>query len=115
MEGRADRASLESVVVRFPSEDGIDRQDGAGAHRHQLDLRGALDEHREYRGLLYRCAGGELAVMGQQDGSLVADRLRDYATFLVPDRRARPFAKPRAVLVKQGRIHVRDRKRHADH
>jgi hypothetical protein len=34
---------------------------------------------------------------------VAARRPRDDATFLVSDRRARPFAKPRAVLVKQGR------------
>ena len=33
----------------------------------------------------------ELAVMRQQDGPLVADRLGNDAAFLVADRRARPF------------------------
>jgi hypothetical protein len=101
--------------VGFPGQLRIDRLDRSGAHRQQLQAGGALDEDRQHRRLLDCLAGRELAVMGQQNRALVADRFGNDPPFLVADRGARPFRQPGAIVVEEARIHMRDGQRHADH
>src|SRR5262245_66248723 len=98
MECRGDGARLEPVVVRFTRKRGIDRLDGADRLREQLHARGALDEHREHGRLLDRRRRYQLAMVSEQDGALVAERLVNDLPFLVADRWARPFGEKGAVV-----------------
>ena len=63
-ECRRDRLRLVPVVVRFLGEGRIDWQHRARAHGHQLQLRGAFEEHSQHGRVLDRITSGELAVMG---------------------------------------------------
>lgn len=76
-----------------------DRLDLPGGHRQQLHLRRALEQHRDHAGLLDARTGGQQAVVGEQDGALVAEGGGDDLAFLVAYRHARPVLEEGAVVV----------------
>ena len=90
----------------FLCERRIDGKDGTGGHRQQLEFGGALDKHCEDRRFLNRFAGRKLAMVGEKNGALVPERVGDYSSLFVSDRRPRPFTKPGTVFVEQRGIHV---------
>src|SRR5262249_52879172 len=99
MKSRPNRPRFEPIIVRLSRNGWINRLHLADRLREHLHARGALDENCEHGRFLDRRGRNQLAVMSQQDGTLVAQRLMNDSAFLVTNRWSRPFGKIGAVVV----------------
>ena len=93
--------------MRFLGQLIRDRLEIAKCLSAHLKTGGAFKIDRQIRRFLNGASGREISVMSKDDGSLVAQGLRNQLPFLICDRNARPVGKEGTIIMERRHIHLR--------
>src|SRR3954471_5269889 len=104
-EGRAHDGGLEKERARLLGKLAFHFLIAARGHSAKLQARGAFEKNGEVGRFLDARAGGEQAVVREQDAFGVAERAADDPSFIVRHRYTRPFGEVRAAMEHRA-VHV---------